>query len=56
MCHLCGGTCKAHVGQKRTPEPLKLELQMVVSRLVWELRTELGSSARAAGARPPLQP
>lgn len=32
--------------QKRALAPLKLEVQAIVSHLVWMLRTELGFSAR----------
>jgi hypothetical protein len=34
--------------QKRTPDALQLELQMVVRLPMWVLGTELGSFARAA--------
>lgn len=37
-------------GQTRTPYTLELELQEVVSRLMFVLGTELGSSAKAATA------
>ena len=34
-------------GQKRAPYPLELKLQVVVSCLMWVLRIELQSSAKA---------
>jgi hypothetical protein len=37
----------ARGGQKRVLDPLQLELQPVVSCLMWVLRTELRSFARA---------
>lgn len=37
-------------GQKRSLDPLELELQMVVSHLMWVLQTEPRSSAEAASA------
>ena len=40
----------AHRGQEKAPDLLELELQMVVSHLVWVLEIELGSSARAMSA------
>lgn len=42
---LCVG---APVGQKRVLDPLDLELQVVVSHLMWGLRTEPSFSAGAA--------
>lgn len=35
---------------ERPPDPLELELYVVVSCLTWALDTELGSSTRAVGA------
>lgn len=43
--HVCAGVLK---GQKRVQDPLELELQAVVSRLMWGLRAEPQSFARAA--------
>lgn len=40
--------CNAYGGQKRASDPLFLELQAVVSCLVWMLGTEPRSSTRAA--------
>jgi len=37
-----------HVGQRRMPDPLELELQVVVSLLMWVLGVKLESSERAA--------
>jgi hypothetical protein len=37
-------------GQRRISDLLELELQAIVSCLMWVLGTELGSSAGAAGA------
>lgn len=42
--HMCAGT---HRGEKAT-DPLKLELQLVVSCLIWVRHVEPGSSERAA--------
>lgn len=38
---VCAYECSIQRGQKRTLEPLKLELELVVSLLVEVLRTEL---------------
>lgn len=38
----------AHRSQMRASDPLELELEVVVSPLMWVLGTELGSSARTA--------
>jgi hypothetical protein len=42
-----------YVGGQRVLETLQLELQAVVSFLIWVLRIELGSSARATRALNP---
>ena len=47
---VCVCVCGVHGGQKRVSDPLELELQVVVSRLMWVLVTELRSSTRAARA------
>ena len=47
VCHMSADTCR---GQKRASEPLELELQMVVSFLMWVLGTELKSSGQAGSA------
>lgn len=39
--------CTAQVDQKRVSAPLELELQAVVTQLMYVLETELGSFARA---------
>jgi hypothetical protein len=48
VCHMYMGN---HGGRKGTLDPLKLELQTVVSYLVWVLETELQSSGEPANAR-----
>lgn len=40
-CHVCVG---ASGGQRRTSDPLELELSVIVSCLAWVLGNELGSS------------
>lgn len=45
ICYMYAGT---HVGQRRMPDPLELELQVVVSLLMWVLGVKLESSERAA--------
>lgn len=47
VCHVCTGTCR---GQKRTSEPLELELHGVGSHRIWLLEIEPGSSAKATNA------
>lgn len=42
--------CSAHGEQKRTFDPVELELQVVVSHPMWVLGTRLGSSSRAVCA------
>lgn len=37
-------------GQKRASDPLELELEKVVSHLIWVLATEPGSSVRGVSA------
>lgn len=39
-----------HRDQKRSPEPLELELQVAMSCPLWMLRTELKSSERTVSA------
>ena len=41
--HVSASACRI---QERVLDPLELELQAVVSHLMWVLRTELGSSPR----------
>jgi hypothetical protein len=41
--HLCVATSEV---QKRSSDPLEIELQVVVSHLTWVLGTELRSSGR----------
>lgn len=49
---MCGGwvgthvRAHAHQGEKRTTDPLELELKAVVSHLTWVLGTELRSPGR----------
>ena len=45
---VCIHKCSAQGDQKRASDPLELELEVVVSPLMWVLGTELGSSARTA--------
>ena len=40
-------SCSAHRDQKMVSDPLELELQRVVSWLIWAMRTGPGSSTRA---------
>lgn len=50
---MCVHTCacvSVHTGQKRTSDPLKLELQMVVSRLTWVLGPKLWTCKRVVGS------
>lgn len=59
MC-MCSHMClcvSVHTGQKRTSDPLKLKLQIVVSQhLTWVLLgTKLWSSRRVGGTLLPLQ-
>lgn len=64
--HLCVGICLcapvsgyvpvyeymgAHGRQKRASDLLELELQLVVSQLMWVLNTECWSSAKASTAK-----
>lgn len=44
---VCVCLCNACRGQKETLDPLELELQMVMSYLMWTLGVEFGSSAKA---------
>lgn len=44
MCPMCVSVC---AGQKRASDPLKLEIQVSVSHLMWVLGTKHGSSASA---------
>lgn len=48
----------AHRSEKKVLGPLELELQVALSYVLWVLRTELGSSARASHlkAEPSLLP
>lgn len=53
---MCVGVCACHVytvryHQKRTSDPLELELRVIVSPPVGVLGTELGSSVRAASSQ-----
>lgn len=43
MCEFVHLSAGAHRDQKRAPDLLELELQLVVSLLLWVLRIELGS-------------
>jgi hypothetical protein len=44
--HVCIHACRAHGGQKKTLDPLELDLEMVVTTIL-VLRTEPWSFARA---------
>lgn len=45
---VCIHKCSAQGDHQRVSDPLELELEVVVSPLMWVLGTELGSSARTA--------
>ena len=47
---MCLSVVCAHEGQQRAPDPLELEVQLVLTPLRWVLGMEPGSFARMASA------